>query len=107
MQEHELNQQKLADKLSITQATVSRWLLEKMEPTLENLWKLADLFETTADELIGRTDDYGFIIKSTLNNELTYENRRIIEAFKKLEEEEREVILDMIEVMNKNKIKEK
>lgn len=49
-----LTQQQLADKLSVTQRKVSYWESGKIEPDLESLWKLADFFDVTIDELVGR-----------------------------------------------------
>lgn len=49
-----LKQQELADKLSITQRKVSYWELGKVEPDIDMLWEIADLFEISVDELIGK-----------------------------------------------------
>lgn len=49
-----LTQQQLADKLSVTQRKVSYWESGKIEPDLESLWRLADFFDVTIDELVGR-----------------------------------------------------
>ena len=49
-----LKQQELAQKLSITQRKVSYWENGKVEPDLDMLWEIADLFEISIDELIGR-----------------------------------------------------
>ena len=49
-----LTQQQLADRLSVTQRKVSYWESGKIEPDLESLWKLADFFDVTIDELVGR-----------------------------------------------------
>ena len=49
-----LKQQELAQKLAITQRKVSYWENGKVEPDLDMLWEIADLFEISIDELIGR-----------------------------------------------------
>ena len=49
-----LKQQELAEKLSITQRKVSYWENGKVEPDIDMLWEIADLFEISIDELIGR-----------------------------------------------------
>lgn len=51
-----LTQQDLADRLQTTQRKVSYWESGKVEPDLENLWRLADFFDTSVDDLIGRCD---------------------------------------------------
>ncbi len=44
----------LAKILSTTQRKISYWESGKIEPDLDMLWQIADLFEVSIDELIGR-----------------------------------------------------
>ena len=50
-----LTQTELADALNISQKSYSNWENGKAEPTLENIVKLANLLDTTTDELLGQT----------------------------------------------------
>ncbi|EHJ56994.1 hypothetical protein HMPREF9318_01811 [Streptococcus urinalis FB127-CNA-2] len=50
-------QQEVADKIGINRGSYSNWENGKREPTLENVVKLAKLFKTTTDFLLGVTDD--------------------------------------------------
>lgn len=54
MRENELTQVKLASVLGVSQSAVSAWLSGKKEPSITSLWLLADYFDLTIDELIGR-----------------------------------------------------
>ncbi len=54
MKDYNLNQTKLAEKLGISQTTISTWLLKKKEPSIRSLWLLADFFEVDIDYLVGR-----------------------------------------------------
>lgn len=56
-QESGFTQQEVADKISINRGSYSNWENGKREPTLENVVKLAKLFKTTTDFLLGVTDD--------------------------------------------------
>ena len=56
MKEYNVNQVKLADDIHISQSAVSAWLLNKKEPSITSLWLLADYFNCTVDELIGRSN---------------------------------------------------
>ena len=47
-------QEDLAKRLKTTQRKVSYWESGKIEPDLDTLWELADLFDVSIDELIGR-----------------------------------------------------
>lgn len=54
--EEKLNQQKLATLVGVSQQCISEWENGKIEPTLTYLWKLADIFKISIDELVGRID---------------------------------------------------
>lgn len=49
-----LTQAMLARRLNTTQRKVSYWESGKVEPDLEMLWRVADYFDISIDELIGR-----------------------------------------------------
>ena len=49
-----LTQRQLAEKLGITQPSYIRYEIGNSEPTLENLVKLADIFDVSVDFLLGR-----------------------------------------------------
>ncbi len=54
MEEHSLNQVKLAEKTGVGQNTISAWLLGKKLPNITSLWLLADYFDVSIDYLVGR-----------------------------------------------------
>lgn len=49
-------QRQVAEKLGISQPSYIRYENGSSEPTLENLVKLADLFDVSADYLLGRKE---------------------------------------------------
>ena len=51
-----LNQQELAQKLGTTAKTVSHWETGYTEPSVMQLIQLADFFEVTLDDLVGRDE---------------------------------------------------
>lgn len=53
-EESKLTQQQLADALNTTQRKVSYWESGKIQPDLENLWKIFDFFNVSIDELVGK-----------------------------------------------------
>ena len=50
------SQQVLATKLAVTRQTISKWELGKSYPDLESLVRLTQLFEVSADYLLGLTE---------------------------------------------------
>lgn len=50
-----MSQEQLAAVLNISPAAVSKWERNLSNPSIEMLWVLADFFECSIDELVGRT----------------------------------------------------
>ena len=45
----------LAEQLGKEQATVSKWCTNTIQPTLETLWRIADILEVDVRELLNKT----------------------------------------------------
>ena len=58
LQEKGICQTQLAREVQISQSAISNWLSEKKEPRIESLWRLADYFNVTIDQLVGREKLY-------------------------------------------------
>ena len=50
----EISQVKLSKEIKVSQSAISAWLLGKKEPSIASLWALADYFDCSIDELVGR-----------------------------------------------------
>ena len=53
MKEQGLNQVRLAERIGVRQNTISAWLLNKKEPSINSL---ADYFDVEIDYIVGRKD---------------------------------------------------
>lgn len=56
--ERHLTQKQLAEKIGQGQSTIVYWEKNQQEPTISSLKKLCELFEVSADYLLGLTDEY-------------------------------------------------
>lgn len=56
--ERKLSQKQVAEYLGISTRAYSHYEIGDREPSISLLVKLCDLFEVTADYLIGRADNY-------------------------------------------------
>lgn len=56
MKNEKLTQMQLAKAIGVGQSSVSDWLNSKSEPSIDNLWKLADYFDVSIDFLVGRKE---------------------------------------------------
>lgn len=52
--EHNLTQNDIADRLNISAQAVSKWENDLTSPDIDTLLKLADIFDITVDELLGK-----------------------------------------------------
>lgn len=80
--ENQKTQKEVADAVNLTQFTYSNYEIEKTQPNIETLKKLAQYFHTTIDNLVGLETPY-LIDKS----QFTQTQLNIIEQIKTLQEE--------------------
>ena len=57
--ERNISQQKLADAMGISQATIAKIEVNRNEATAATIRKLATFFDVSADYLLGLEDDFG------------------------------------------------
>lgn len=78
-----LTQQQLADKLGITKSVVSYYELSERCPSPEIIIKLADIFHTTTDCLLGVSEKINTVDISDLTNEEQQLVYMLIETLRK------------------------
>ncbi len=54
MKDNNVNQTTLSAGICVAQSAISAWLSEKKDPSITSLWLLADYFDCSIDELVGR-----------------------------------------------------
>lgn len=82
------NQKELGDKLGVGQTTVSAWETGKNEPDYKSIRAMAELFEVSADYLLGFNDDH---IRRGLSPEAYAEKQRRIRQQLDEKQSEREI----------------
>lgn len=63
-----MSQEVLSKMMGVTRQTISNWELEETAPDLKQAQKLADIFDVSLDELIGRKNLIAERIDNTWNN---------------------------------------
>ncbi len=92
-----MSQLKLGIELGgVAQETVSGYEIDRHEPNLETLWKLADIFNVSVDYLIGRSDTK-LAISST---DLSQEEVELLAQFRQLPKNKKERLLGMAEALS-------
>lgn len=82
-----LNQEELAKRAGMQATAVSHFETGTRKPSFDNLRRLADALETTADYLMGRTDDPAGVIT---------EGDQLFRDFENLTAQEREIARDFM-----------
>lgn len=54
--ERSWNQQQLSDRLHVSQSTLAMWETDKRRPSTDGINDMADLFDVSADYLMGRSE---------------------------------------------------
>lgn len=93
-----LTQSQLADKLGCNQTAIGKYERGDLQPSIETLFKLADIFGCSIDYLLGREDDFGNISVTT-NSDLTAEEKVMLELFNQLPDVRRRTIIDTMRFM--------
>ena len=79
-----ITQNELAAATGLSHGCVAMLEVNKRAPTGQTLALLADFFEVSTDYLLGRADDFGVISFANVAQELTSEERELLEYFRKL-----------------------
>ena len=78
-----IDQKTLGAILNIGKGTISNWEVGRTEPSLEYLIKMADYFQCSVDELLGR-EDYGTGNVVVQGETLTEDEKQLLELYRAL-----------------------
>lgn len=91
--DHDVTQKKLAEHFQITEAMLSNYLTGRNEMPVDILVKIAQYFQISVDYLVGLSDQP----KRPLL--LKEEEGRMVEEFRTLSKEQKELLLQMLRFM--------
>ena len=97
-EERELSQKAIATACKLSPTCVCQLETGARNPTGSTLEALADFFEVSTDYLLGREDDFGIIQTKTPGEELTGEEKQLLQAFRKLNTKNRMHVVAYAEV---------
>ena len=86
-------QTELSKETGITQQSISRWESGIHTPNIVDCMTLADYYEISIDELIGRSDENGLI---KINTQLTELESNVLALFRKITPKEQARVYGMI-----------
>ena len=91
--DHDLKQKALAKDMDISESVMSHYLTGRTQVPIEMLVKLSKHFGVGVDYLAGTTDD------PTLQLQLSKSERHMIECFRTLSQQQKELILQNVQFM--------
>lgn len=98
--EMNLLQKDLAEKLNLTQQTISLYESEKRQPDYETLQKIANFFNVSVDYLLGRTDEKKIILDSVNDASIEYyADNKIIKDINGLSPESKKDLEEYIKLL--------
>ena len=100
--EKKVSQQQLAEKIGVSQQSVNKYENHNVEPDIETLIKIADYFHTSVDYLIGNTE-LDRVIENVEKYDLSYDEKLLIDKYRKLDYDERESIAHVMNIYVRKK----
>lgn len=93
LKKYKISQTQLARNLNITQQTMNSYTLNKSEPNIDTLCKIADYFHITLDELVGR--DTRLVNLASLDDN----TREAIQSILSMTSDEVDKLLNIIKIV--------
>lgn len=93
-----LTQGALAEKLNISVKKLGAWEQERAEPCVDDLVMLADFFDCTLDEFMGRTN----VDVPAIGKGLTPQENALLASFRQLNDKEKQQALKIVKALNIN-----
>ncbi len=91
-----LSQQKLADIIGTSQQSINKYENQNIEPDIDTLIKLSDIFNTSVDYIIGNTDITDRIELKT-PFELNDDESALINKYRKINKSQKKCIHNIID----------
>ena len=86
-----ITQIELAKKIGCNQTAIGKYERKELEPNIETMIKLCEIFSCTIDYLVGREDDY---VKPQVESTLSYREQKLLRAFSQLDDDEKDKIIE-------------
>lgn len=94
--ERGLSQQQLADQLGVSQQSINKYETRNVQPDLETLKKMADIFHTSIDFLVEHTIPHGMAQEYPCNC-LNMEEKIIISKYRTLTEKQKNCLKALLQ----------
>ena len=91
----QLSQNELAKMLGCNQTAVGKYERGQLEPNIETLKLLSEIFEVSIDYIVGNSDDFGNVISSgQLTDQLKADEQKLLRAYRAMPDVAKRKIVD-------------
>ncbi len=94
-EERGLSLMSLAKAIGVSDTAICKWENQLAEPKLSYILRMADFFNCSADFLMGRSDELGWVVQPCL---LTAEDKQILDIFHALSPRMRELAIQTLKL---------
>lgn len=103
LKEKKMTQMEFAKRVGIANSTVSEWKKKRATPSTEKIMDICEVLEITPEQLLtGRgIDDVDDIENNSQQNQITPMDRKIIEDYHGMKEEQKKRLLSYMEALKK------
>lgn len=94
IQKHEKDQKEVADALNIPPSTFNAYVKAKKYPRIEKIEKIANYFGISKSDLIEKCDAF-----EKHGYSITTDEQRLLDIYRKVPEQQKKLVLDIINVV--------
>ena len=94
-EERGLSLMSLAKAIGVSDTAICKWENQLAEPKLSYILRMADFFNCSADFLMGRSDELGWVVQPCL---LTAEDKQILDIIHALSPQMRELAIQTLKL---------
>lgn len=98
--EHNISQEKLAKIINVKNYTIGNWEQERSEPSIDEIVALADYFQISTDELLGRKNFATGNIE-IVGEKINDKEKQLLLAFRNLDQDGQTAFLDIADNLSK------
>lgn len=92
----------MAQKLNVVQVSYLRWEQGKTEPNLDNICALCEIFNISADYLLGNVDEFGVKEKFNLQTQgLKDDEMLLIQTYRNLSADKKQALFCIFDINHK------
>lgn len=96
--ENGFSQREMAQQLNVAQVSYLRWEQGKTEPNINNICAICEIFNVTADYLLGNGDEFDTKPYEPKILQYSLDEQRLISVYRTFPAEKKQALLKLLEI---------